>query len=102
MALRRTNPPALEGRDGRSALSFFGFAARVLCTANFLTLPAALFDPAWAGGTLVVGMTAGDIPVTTGNTDQGFAVGPLQSRQTFGDQAHLIDGSECPWPEAFC
>ncbi len=27
---------------------------------------------AWAGGTLVVGMTAGDIPVTTGNPDQGF------------------------------
>ena len=27
---------------------------------------------AQAGGTLVVGMTAGDIPVTTGNPDQGF------------------------------
>src|SRR5882757_8128608 len=27
---------------------------------------------AWAGGTLIVGMTAGDIPVTTGNPDQGF------------------------------
>jgi peptide/nickel transport system substrate-binding protein len=27
---------------------------------------------AHAGGTLVVGMTAGDIPVTTGNPDQGF------------------------------
>ena len=25
-----------------------------------------------AGGTLTVGMTAGDIPVTTGNPDQGF------------------------------
>jgi peptide/nickel transport system substrate-binding protein len=28
--------------------------------------------PAQAGGTLVVGMTAGDLPVTTGNPDQGF------------------------------
>ena len=28
--------------------------------------------PANAGGTLVVGMTAGNIPVTTGNPDQGF------------------------------
>jgi peptide/nickel transport system substrate-binding protein len=27
---------------------------------------------AWAGGTLTVGMTAGDLPVTTGNPDQGF------------------------------
>jgi peptide/nickel transport system substrate-binding protein len=25
-----------------------------------------------AGGTLVVGMTAGDLPITTGNPDQGF------------------------------
>jgi len=32
----------------------------------------ALADPAEAGGTLTVGMTAGDIPVTTGNPDQGF------------------------------
>src|SRR5258708_22029483 len=37
-----------------------------------LTLFAALSDVARAGGTLVVGMTAGDIPVTTGNPDQGF------------------------------
>src|SRR6267143_398132 len=28
--------------------------------------------PAQAGGTLTVGMTAGDVPVTTGNPDQGF------------------------------
>src|SRR5229473_6976378 len=28
--------------------------------------------PAQAGGTLTVGMTAGDLPVTTGNPDQGF------------------------------
>jgi hypothetical protein len=25
-----------------------------------------------AGGTLTVGMTAGDLPITTGNPDQGF------------------------------
>src|SRR5256885_1482331 len=28
--------------------------------------------PAQAAGTLTVGMTAGDLPVTTGNPDQGF------------------------------
>src|SRR5437899_10513859 len=28
--------------------------------------------PALAAGTLIVGMTAGDLPVTTGNPDQGF------------------------------
>src|SRR5262245_14321776 len=27
---------------------------------------------AQAGGTLIVGMTAGDLPITTGNADQGF------------------------------
>src|SRR5246127_5092996 len=27
---------------------------------------------AWAGGTRIVGRTAGDMPVTTGNPDQGF------------------------------
>jgi ABC-type transport system substrate-binding protein len=29
-------------------------------------------SPAQAGGTLIVGMTAGDLPITTGNPDQGF------------------------------
>ena len=33
---------------------------------SLLTAPVA-----WAAGTLIVGMTAGDIPVTTGNPDQG-------------------------------
>jgi hypothetical protein len=42
-----------------SAVAFFG-----LFTAHS--------DLARAGGTLVVGMTAGDTPVTTGNPDQGF------------------------------
>src|ERR1700756_3370928 len=45
---------------------------RWLCAAGLMTLLAALCGHAWAGGTLVVGMTAGDIPVTTGNPDQGF------------------------------
>ena len=45
---------------------------RRLCAAGLTALLAALSVHAWAGGTLVVGMTAGDIPVTTGNPDQGF------------------------------
>jgi len=44
---------------GRAALAFG--AAAMLGTAS-----------ATAGGTLVIGMTAGDLPVTTGNPDQGF------------------------------
>src|SRR5713101_9255711 len=72
MALRRTNLPALEGRDGGSPLSLARLTARSLCAAFLLTVFTALSDLAWAGGTLVVGMTAGDIPVTTGNPDQGF------------------------------
>jgi len=37
-----------------------------------LGLTLATSSVAWASGTLIVGMTAGDIPVTTGNPDQGF------------------------------
>jgi peptide/nickel transport system substrate-binding protein len=37
-----------------------------------LGLSQSLAVPSYAGGTLVVGMTAGNIPVTTGNPDQGF------------------------------
>jgi len=37
-----------------------------------LTILAASRGSAYAGGTLNVAMTAGDIPVTTGNPDQGF------------------------------
>src|SRR5689334_11435133 len=36
------------------------------------TIVAAPTGSACAGGTLTVAMTAGDIPVTTGNPDQGF------------------------------
>ena len=70
MAVRRAHMRALEGRKGGSARSlaahFLGGAALALM------LFTALADPAEAGGTLTVGMTAGDIPVTTGNPDQGF------------------------------
>lgn len=37
-----------------------------------LALAAACPATVQAAGTLVVGMTAGNIPVTTGNPDQGF------------------------------
>jgi hypothetical protein len=37
-----------------------------------LALCAVPENPAFAGGSLTVAMTAGDIPVTTGNPDQGF------------------------------
>jgi hypothetical protein len=37
-----------------------------------LTILAASRGSAYASGTLNVAMTAGDIPVTTGNPDQGF------------------------------
>ena len=37
-----------------------------------LTISAASSGSAYAGGTLTVAMTAGDIPVTTGNPDRGF------------------------------
>ena len=37
-----------------------------------LTILAASRGSAYAGGTLNVAMTAGDIPVTTGNPDRGF------------------------------
>jgi peptide/nickel transport system substrate-binding protein len=67
MAVRRAHMRPPEGRRGGSlAAHFLGRAAVAL------TLFTAVADPARAGGTLTVGMTAGDIPVTTGNPDQGF------------------------------
>ena len=49
-------------------------AAQVLGFAGFISTFAGLLAPRAdaGGGTLTVGMTAGDIPVTTGNPDQGF------------------------------
>ena len=48
-----------------------GIVARSL-SAVALGLALITASSTWAGGTLTVGMTAGDIPVTTGNPDQGF------------------------------
>jgi ABC-type transport system substrate-binding protein len=45
--------------------------ATALALGGAVVLGAAL-APARAGGTLVIGMTAGDLPITTGNPDQGF------------------------------
>ena len=62
-------------------MSAFGPAARLLRIAaqvlgfvGFISTLAGLSAPRAdaGGGTLTVGMTAGDIPVTTGNPDQGF------------------------------
>jgi ABC-type transport system substrate-binding protein len=45
---------------------------RAFLAAAFGTGVALAGTGAEAGGTLVVGMTAGDLPITTGNPDQGF------------------------------
>ena len=50
-----------------------GSRRRTISAALFaLIISAAPAESAYAGSTLTVGMTAGDIPVTTGNPDQGF------------------------------
>jgi len=49
-----------------------GIAVTLLGAAAFALSLIPLATPALAGGILTVGMTAGDIPVTTGNPDQGF------------------------------
>jgi len=46
--------------------------SRVRASLFVLTILAASRGPAYAGSTLNIAMTAGDIPVTTGNPDQGF------------------------------
>ena len=43
-----------------------------LVAALVLGVTLSLAGTAQAGGTLIVGMTAGDLPITTGNPDQGF------------------------------
>jgi ABC-type transport system substrate-binding protein len=70
MALRKTLIPR-RPRGGR----FEGRAALIQRMILALTLGAGISfagSPTQAGGTLVVGMTAGDLPITTGNPDQGF------------------------------
>src|SRR5438128_6884147 len=67
MSARSAHMCATESGMGESLSTYF------LCGAGVsLPLFTAVADPAGAGGTLTVGMTAGDIPVTTGNPDQGF------------------------------
>ena len=77
--MRRSDLPGLLGRrQGTSTLSEAARLARrgmrvVAIAALFLALSGLAAQRANAGGgTLTVGMTAGDIPVTTGNPDQGF------------------------------
>jgi peptide/nickel transport system substrate-binding protein len=56
--------------------SGIGFASRLVRLSSVILLGAALVagaaGSASAGGVLRVAMTAGDVPVTTGNPDQGF------------------------------
>src|SRR5215471_13559876 len=54
-----------------------GAMMKKLCVAGMLSIATIgienlIASPAQAGGTLTVGMTAGDLPATTGNPDQGF------------------------------
>jgi len=51
----------------RASVSKFGYAMAVLAG-----LALAVAGTARAEGTLTIGMTAGDLPATTGNPDQGF------------------------------
>src|SRR4029077_16885011 len=92
MAVRRAHMRAPEGRRGGS------LAAHILGGAAVaLTLLTAVADPAGAGGTLTVGMTAGDIPVTTGNPDQGFG-GDRFRRYKIFDSLLLSDLSKADKP----
>jgi len=49
-----------------------GMIARAAMTATATLLMASLSDPAQAGGTLRIAMTASDVPTTTGAPDNGF------------------------------
>ena len=48
------------------------FGATAAVAAGLALLANAQGANAQGGGTLVIGMTAGDLPITTGNPDQGF------------------------------
>src|SRR6476660_8331932 len=64
LILRRPRSGSLEGRT-----------MLLQCLLAMLMLGASISlasHKAEAGGTLIVGMTAGDLPITTGNPDQGF------------------------------
>src|SRR6266436_1784040 len=62
--LRRPRSGRLEGRTAliRRPIAMLTLGVGILIVGT----------PAQAGSTLTVGMTAGDLPVTTGNPDQGF------------------------------
>ena len=60
-------PAARLAAPARSLTTWSAVAALVLLACIAIAAPATA-----GGGTLIVGMTAGDIPVTTGNPDQGF------------------------------
>ena len=64
LILRRPRGGHLEGRT-----ALIQRIARVLALGAGISFAD---STAHAGGTLVVGMTAGDLPITTGNPDQGF------------------------------
>src|SRR5262245_8294798 len=55
--------PFMRGKEGTTMLRIIGMTA--------LISAALAITPASAGGTLRIGMTASDIPLTTGQTDQG-------------------------------
>jgi ABC-type transport system substrate-binding protein len=67
-------PPA--AKDGAAPRLKLGTAMKHISARHALWLFAAALllgaADARAGGTLIVGMTAGDLPITTGNPDQGF------------------------------
>src|SRR5580692_1690281 len=65
-------PAARKSNLSLAAPPFRPFASTFCAGAVALMLCATPDDPAQAGGALTVAMTAGDIPVTTGNPDQGF------------------------------
>src|SRR5216684_1427560 len=54
--------------SGKWRVTRLGLAA----AAAGITLAVDAAQPALSQGTVIVGMTAGDIPLTTGNPDQGF------------------------------
>jgi peptide/nickel transport system substrate-binding protein len=62
---RRFLDPRFRGGDGNIVL-------RLVATLVLVAGISLAGIPVQAGGTLTVGMTAGDVPVTTGNPDQGF------------------------------
>jgi hypothetical protein len=99
---------ALKKGNGMTYLSkntpsiFTRIRTAALVGAATLTMVAANAGTVFAAGTLRIGMTASDIPLTTGQTDQGgegqrfmgytvydslIELGPVERRQAFGADA---------------